>query len=54
MPRYMYDARQVRLLQREGQVVAAEEVDWSESADLLSKESTEEDAADEVPWPQLN
>jgi hypothetical protein len=93
MPRYVYDAKQVRLLQREGQVVAAEEVDWSESTGLLSEEPaegfvivpqdrvavnknppfrskhdaevelreirewpepTEEDAADEIPWPQLS
>lgn len=41
MPRYVYDAGQVMVLQREGQVVPAEEVDWSEDTGPLSEEPVE-------------
>ncbi len=92
MPRYVYDAGEVKLLQKEGQVVPTTDVDWSESSSgVLSDEPVEgfaivphskvsinqnapfqseqaaevelreirewpepsdQDAADEVPWPQ--
>lgn len=41
MPRYVYDAAQVRILQHEGEVVLAAEVDWGEETGVLSEEPVE-------------
>jgi hypothetical protein len=41
MPRFAYDAAQVRILQREGQVVPVGEVDWSEASGVLEEEPVE-------------
>jgi hypothetical protein len=37
MPRFVYDAAQVRILQREGRVVAAADVDWTDQGGPLSE-----------------
>ncbi len=41
MPRFAYDAAQVRILQREGQVVPVAEVDWDEATGTLEEEPVE-------------
>ncbi|MGH2941111.1 MAG: hypothetical protein ACRDPE_23675 [Solirubrobacterales bacterium] len=41
MPRFAYDAAQVRILQREGQVVPVAEVDWSDAGRALEEEPVE-------------
>jgi hypothetical protein len=41
MPRFVYDAAQVRALQREGRVVPVSEVDWGEQVGVLDEEPVE-------------
>jgi hypothetical protein len=41
MPRFVYDAAQVRILQREGRVVPAAEVDWGDRVGVLSEDPVE-------------
>lgn len=41
MPRFVYDAAQVRILQREGQVVPVSEVNWSDQTGALGEEPVE-------------
>jgi hypothetical protein len=41
MPRFVYDAAQVRVLQREGRVVPVADVDWSEQGSPLSDDPVE-------------
>jgi hypothetical protein len=41
MPRFVYDAAQVRILQREGQVVPVEDVDWGDQTGILDEEPVE-------------
>jgi hypothetical protein len=41
MPRFVYDASQVKILQREGQVLPVSEVDWSEQSGVLGEDPVE-------------
>lgn len=41
MPRFVYDAAQVKILQIEGRVVPVSEVDWGDQIGTLSDEPTE-------------
>jgi hypothetical protein len=41
MPRFAYDAAQVKILQREGRVVPVADVDWSEQGGPLSEDPVE-------------
>jgi hypothetical protein len=41
VPRFVYDAAQVKVLQREGRVVPVADVDWSERASPLSDDPVE-------------
>jgi hypothetical protein len=41
MPRFVYDAAQVRILQREGQVVPVSAVDWSDQTGVLGEDPVE-------------